>query len=139
MNDHLASVLESMRCKVRQHTAQLRAGEFAPASFYKLLKEKGIDWSRAVMINSYFDHGCWMATLIDDKPSFVDFEIEFSSGTKSTGPRGEIRNITRWDEQELSGAWWKRFSRRAKGPDPTDPITIALDLLASEARARAPS
>jgi hypothetical protein len=123
---------ERMQRKVREHTALLRGRKFAPTSFYELLRQKGIDWNRAAMINSYFDHGCWMATLIDDKPRFVDFEIEFSSGTKSTGPVGEIRNITRWDEQALSGAWWKRFSRRAKGPDPTDPITIALELLASE-------
>jgi hypothetical protein len=91
------------------------------------------------MTNSYFEHGCWMATLVDDRPSFVDFEIEFSGGTKWTGPRGEIKSIARWDQRDLSGQWWKRLGSRAtksKKSDPSDPITIALDLLASEARAR---
>jgi hypothetical protein len=115
-----------IREKVERLTARLRSGEYGPANLYAFLTEKGIDWHRAVLLNSYVDPcGCHTDLLIDQQRRLIEFEVQISEG-------GEIISVDRWDERALTGEWWNEGeSRKRPRPSPSDPVVVGLAILAS--------
>ena len=114
-----------IRQKVQKLTAQLRSGNYGPPSLYALLSEKGIDWRRSVLLNSYVDScGCHTDDLLDQQGRLVEFEIQLSEA-------GEIVSVDRWSERVLTGEWWNDgAARKRPAPSPSDPIVLGLAMLA---------
>ena len=118
---------------VRALTSALRTGRYAPRSFYALLDSKGIDWRRSVLVESRIDQGpALCGRLIDHTRRMFRFDVEFT-GTGSTPVAwGEVSTISEWQEEDLSGEWWRVERPIGTQPQPNDPITIGLRLLKSD-------